>query len=220
MSLDQIRKRRLIQTELKQIEISSAPLAHLTQDTLITSLSGSGLIWQNGWTYPFDPMDSAGWKAGTGVAYTIINEGSGVGDDEEQENLILLVAQELKPGSDKIHLRLPSDVDNTLPEDRLWFNPPRQNELGPHPALPAVAFDEKINDVPPVTLGPRPSNIVHGPSMTDTIREGELECEGTSLSQETALSGRIGINLEILPPGRRSSCEHHPCVSAIRCACD
>ncbi|KAG8888752.1 hypothetical protein FRB98_006880 [Tulasnella sp. 332] len=178
------------------------PLAHSTQDTLITVLSGSsGLVWQNGWTYPLNPMDAAGWKAGTGLTRTIINEGG-----PNADNLVLLMAQENKPESNKIYYRLTRDP---VPEQQLWLDPPRQNQLGPHLALPARAADGTImDDVPAAQVGPRPSNVTHGPSMTDAIREGELQCEGTSLSEETSLSGRIGINLEILPPGTRSSDAH------------
>ncbi|KAG9032209.1 hypothetical protein FRB95_001688 [Tulasnella sp. JGI-2019a] len=177
------------------------PLAHSEQDTLITVLSGSsGLVWQNGWTYPLSPMDAAGWKAGTGLTWTIINEGG-----PNADNLILLMAQENKPALNKIYYQLSKDL---ISEEKLWLNPPRQNQLGPHPALPAQAVNGVFTDVPAAQIGPRPSNVSHGPSMTDTIREGELQCEGTSLSEETSLSGRIGINLEILPPGTRSSDAH------------
>ncbi|KAG8903138.1 hypothetical protein FRB99_003681 [Tulasnella sp. 403] len=176
--------------------------SHSTVDTLVTCISGAGLVWQNGYTYPFTLYDAGGWKASTGAAWTIIND-AGPGS----EDLVLLLAQECN-SQNKIYFPLKEDIDPSLTEDQLWTDVPTQNELGPHPGVPGIAADGTTVDVPAFKQGTRPSNISNGPTMTDGAGTGELFCEATSLSEDTGLSGRIGINFEIGPPGTRSSDAH------------
>ncbi|KAG8965893.1 hypothetical protein FRC03_012825 [Tulasnella sp. 419] len=182
----------------------SPPLAYSSIDVLVTCISGCGLLWQNGWTYPFLVDDSAGWKAGTGTCHTIINEGG-----PDTEDLVLLIAQEVSENN-LIHYAFENDRTADAQESELWQDPPVQNEMGPHPGVPRVSFDGTLlEDIPDVFEGPRPSNVTNGPLQTGEVGEGGMMFAlATSLSQETGLSGRIGINLEIAPPGTRSSDPH------------
>ncbi|KAG8919196.1 hypothetical protein FRC00_011632, partial [Tulasnella sp. 408] len=174
------------------------------QDILITCVSGAGLVWQNGLTYPFTAHDSGGWKAGTGITYTLLND-AGPGS----EDLVLLIVQEnLAPLTDKIYFPLPNDVDAAIPPESLWPKDevPPQNELGPHPGVVGIRADGSSVDVPDIRKGPRPSNISCALEMTGPAGTGELYCDATSLTEDTGLSPcKIGVNFEIGPPGTKSS---------------
>ncbi|KAG8709938.1 hypothetical protein FRC08_017854 [Ceratobasidium sp. 394] len=187
---------------------TSSPHAHSAEDELVFCLQGRGVVWQNGWTYPFAPGDVAGWKAGTGITHTIINDTKrvpGEAPDEEEEDLILLVVGENKPGEDRLFYPFnPEKYD--IPGRIKWDGPKSQNHWGQHPG---IARAERPNDVlPDVQTGARPSNIICWKDQLAEVGHGEMSAYATSLSQETGLSGRLGCNLEIAPPGTRSSDPH------------
>ncbi|KAG8706119.1 hypothetical protein FRC08_001265 [Ceratobasidium sp. 394] len=187
---------------------TSSPHAHSAEDELVFCLQGRGVVWQNGWTYPFAPGDVAGWKAGTGITHTIINDTKRVPGEargEEEEDLILLVVGENKPGEDRLFYPFnPEKYD--IPGRLKWDGPKSQNHWGQHPG---IARAERPNDVlPDVQTGARPSNIICWKDQLAEVGHGEMSAYATSLSQETGLSGRLGCNLEIAPPGTRSSDPH------------
>ncbi|KAH7345336.1 RmlC-like cupin domain-containing protein [Rhizoctonia solani] len=184
------------------------PHAHSKEDELVFCLQGRGTIWQNGWIYPFEPGDVVGWKADTGITHCIINDTKqvpGQSKEEEEEDLILLVVGENKPGEDELYY--PHNPERYEAEGVLrWENVTLHNEGGAHPGL---ARAERPNStLPSYQLGARPSNIVNWRDQLAPVGEGELFAYATSLSQETGLSGRFGCNLEIIPPGARSSDPH------------
>ncbi|QRW04787.1 cupin domain-containing protein [Ceratobasidium sp. AG-Ba] len=170
---------------------TSVPHAHFAEDELVFCLQGRGIVWQNGWTYPFVPGDVAAWKAGTGITHTIINDTKhlpGETTGEEEEDLILLVVGEDKPDDDKMFYP---------------FNPELYDVPG------CVPRAERPNEtLPDVQNGARPSNIINWKDQLAEVGHGELSAYATSLSQETGLSGRFGCNLEVAPPGTRSSDPH------------
>lgn len=186
---------------------TACPHAHSAEDELVFCLQGRGTIWQNGWIYPFAPGDVAGWKAGTGVTHCIINDTKhvpGQPNDEEEEDLILLVVGEHKPEEDKLYYPLnPENYDVIACR---WEDYTQQNAGGAHPG---VARAERPNDtLLGYQVGARPSNILNWQDQLAPAGKGELFAYATSLSQETGLSGRFGCNLEIMPPGARSSDPH------------
>ncbi|CAE6471883.1 unnamed protein product [Rhizoctonia solani] len=183
------------------------PHAHSKEDELVFCLQGRGTIWQNGWIYPFEPGDVVGWKADTGITHCIINDTKQVPGQpgEVEEDLIILVVGENKPGEDELYY--PHNPERyEAPGVLRWENVTLHNEGGAHPGL---ARAERPNDIlPGYQLGARPSNIVNWRDQLAPAGEGELFAYATSLSQETGLSGRFGCNLEIIPPGARSSDPH------------
>ncbi|CAE6480839.1 unnamed protein product [Rhizoctonia solani] len=184
-----------------------SPHAHSKEDELVFCLQGRGTIWQNGWIYPFEPGDVVGWKAGTGITHCVINDTKQIPGqlNKEEEDLILLVVGENKPGEDELYY--PHNPERYEVQGVLrWENVTPQNEGGAHPG---IARAERPNDpLPGYQLGARPSNIVNWRDQLAPAGEGELFAYATSLSQETGLSGRFGCNLEIIPPGARSSDPH------------
>jgi uncharacterized cupin superfamily protein len=213
-----------------------APHAHSASDEVVYCLSGRGLIWQNGHSYPFNAGDFVGWKAGTGISHNVINDTNNGDEGEEEgggEDLILLVAGEGESRMDDLDLvdKLwyplnPKRMED-LPEEHRWTDIPKQNEQGTHPALPRIPYSSSTPPLPvpspspsfPPISGARPSNIISALSLLSDIdpsdfdferNQWELYAEGTSLTQEVSQGGgrlRFGVNLERLPPGTRSSGE-------------
>lgn len=146
-----------------------------------------------------------GWKGGTGVAHTIINDSNH--DGSAGQDLILLVAHEVSD-DESFSYPLNPEIDETFLSEEgksLWKDPPVHGELGPHPGVPSVSPERGNMSIPEPQKGYRPSNVVNAIAELDAIGEGELFANATSLSQETGLSGRFGCNLEVPPPGTRSS---------------
>lgn len=176
-------------------------MAHKLGDVIVYCISGSGLLWQNGWTFPFNTTDAVGWKAGTGIAHTIINDSNA--DSGAGEDLTLLIAYEDKSQESYSY---PLDQDFAATSGKsIWSDPPPQSEFGPHPGVPTLSPERGNLTIPAVQIGYRPSNVINTISELDAIGEGELFANATSLSQETGLSGRFGCNFEVPPPGARSS---------------
>lgn len=160
-------------------------------------------MWQHGWTYQIGPGDSAGWKAGTGIPHTIINDSNK--DESSGDDLVIILAYEVQE-DDEIYWPLENSPGQDLHFDLpIWTDSPTRGEPGEHLAVASRPPDGDIVNVPPPVEGYRPTNILNAFDSTDTVGEGILVAEATSLSQETELSGRFGCNFEILSPGTRSS---------------
>ncbi|GJJ08165.1 hypothetical protein Clacol_002373 [Clathrus columnatus] len=182
----------------------SRPVAHQLGDVIVYCISGSGLLWQNGWTFPFNTTDAVGWKAGTGITHTIINDTNADGGVGEDINLLIAYEDKLLESN-----YYPLDQEFATSSGKsIWKDPPPQGDLGPHPGVPSLSPERGNLTIPPVQLKYRPSNVVNTITELDGIGEGELFANATSLSQETALSGRFGCNFEVPPPGARSSEPH------------
>lgn len=181
------------------------PVAQRLGDSLTYCISGQGLLWQNGWTFHFVATDAVGWKGGTGIAHTIINDSNH--DGSAGQDLVLLIAHEVQE-DDSFTFPLNPEIDETMLSaegNSLWKDAPIQGELGPHPGVPSVSPERGNMSIPEPQKGYRPSNVVNAIAELDAIGEGELFANATSLTQETGLSRRFGCNFEVPPPGTRSS---------------
>ncbi|KZS92754.1 hypothetical protein SISNIDRAFT_486260 [Sistotremastrum niveocremeum HHB9708] len=186
----------------------SPPYARESCDELIFCLAGEGLVWQDGQTYTLSPGDCGGWKSGTGISHTLINDSNGYG--QEGSDLLIFLVYETRPEvTEAIYWPFgPPESPEGRSVANQWSNPPPRGDIDMHPALPRKPLSGEPVDVPHPRLEYRATNIVNGPDSTDSVGQGELAAEATSLSQETSLSGRFGCNLEILAPGCRSSDPH------------
>ena len=174
-------------------------------DSITYCISGQGLLWQNGWTFPFEETDCAGWKGGTGIAHTIINDSNL--DGSPGQDLILITAHENKE-DESFFFPLNPELDEAAMKSEgkpLWKDPPVVGEFGSHPGVPSVSHERGNKMIPEPQQGYRPSNVINAIAELDTIGEGELFANATSLSRETGLSARFGCNFEVPPPGTRSS---------------
>ncbi|KAF8582992.1 hypothetical protein K439DRAFT_1349715 [Ramaria rubella] len=187
---------------------TTRPVAQRLGDSITYCISGRGLLWQNGWTFPMNTSDAVGWKAGTGITHTIINDSNH--DGSSGEDLLLLVAHEVKQDESFSYPLDPEMDETTLSAEgkSLWKDAPVQGEFGPHPGIPSVSNKRGNQYIPEPQKGYRPSNIVNAIAELDSIGDGDMFANATSLSQETGLSGRFGCNFEVPPPGARSSDPH------------
>ena len=192
------------------------PHAHRLESELAFCISGSGIVWQNGYTYPFGPGDVASWKAGTGVAHTIINDSNRDGPDGAEE-LVLVTISDKQPGESWYYPLSPERRAAIKPE-QTWDEKdvPAQNEYGNHPGFPCVPYASEESgrgdrggqaaQYERPSDGPRPSNIVNAFEASEEVGEGEFTFHGCSLTAESGLRGTgFGCSFEVLPPGTRSS---------------
>ncbi|EJD45993.1 hypothetical protein AURDEDRAFT_184576 [Auricularia subglabra TFB-10046 SS5] len=190
---------------------TSYPHAHKSEGELTYCLSGNGVVWQNGFTYPFRSGDCASWTSGTGVVHTIINDSNR--DGEEGEDMLLFSVSEMIAG-DRWWYPLSAEVRARITPEQTWEerDVPQQNDFGPHPGFPCVPYGSptgKSSDYPRPSEGPRPSNIVNVFERADDFGEGDMFAHGCCLTTETHLTGAtIGCHLDVMPPGTRSSVGH------------
>lgn len=213
---------------------TSYPHAHKLESELVYCVQGNGVVWQNGYTYPFTQADVASWRAGTGVVHTIIND-SNRDDPAAGSDLWLISVSEKKPG-ESWHYPLSPTRRAEITAAQTWDerDVPEQNELGDHPGFPCVPYGSEergsaSSDYPRPSNGPRPTNICNALERLDDAGKDDMFAHACSLTGETHLTGaEFGCNLEILPPGTRSSgpfpsfsrtCCHVPIHHASRCRC-
>ncbi|EQC51836.1 cupin domain protein [Bacteriovorax sp. DB6_IX] len=74
---------------------TSWPHAHSVEEEFVFVLSGNPTVWLDGNKEQLEPFDAVDFKAGSGVAHTLINE--------TQEDIFYLCAGECEPLNDKIY---------------------------------------------------------------------------------------------------------------------
>ena len=154
-------------------------------------MSGHGLVWQNGWMFPFNAPDAVGWKGGTGVVHTIINDSNHNGS--LGQDLVLLMAQEVNinesfsyPPNPEIDKAVPNAEGKTPLTDM-----PVVGEFSPHPGVPSV-LPERVNlSIPEPQKGYHLSNVVNAIAELDTIGEGELFTNATNFISRDGIEWKI-----------------------------
>ncbi|KAH7106216.1 RmlC-like cupin domain-containing protein [Auriculariales sp. MPI-PUGE-AT-0066] len=190
---------------------TSYPHAHRSESELVFCISGSGILWQNGYTYQFNTGDAVSWKSGTGIAHTIINDSNR--DDGTGEELVLLSVSE-KKANESWHYPISPERRAQLTPEQTWKaeEVPPQEELGSHPGLPCRprgAVGDKSANYPPPEDGSRPSNIVNAFTSASEGGHGDMFARGCCLTASTGLQeASFGCHLDAFPPGTRSSSPH------------
>ncbi|EJD45994.1 hypothetical protein AURDEDRAFT_184577 [Auricularia subglabra TFB-10046 SS5] len=191
---------------------TSYPHAHRLEGELVYCISGNGLIWQNGFTYPFRSGDCASWTAGTGVVHTVINDSNR--DEAPGEDLLLISVSENREGESWWYPLSPERRAQITPA-QTWDekNVPPQADFGPHPGLPSgphgLRPGEPLSNYPYASAGGRPGNIVNATELSAGQGDGDLFSHSCNLTAETHCDGiMIGCHLQRLPPGTRSSVGH------------
>ncbi|PVF94458.1 hypothetical protein CPB86DRAFT_740557 [Serendipita vermifera] len=121
---------------------SSNAHCHELEDEFVIILSGKARYWHQGITP--EPIlkagDYVGWKAGTGICHTLLNDAED--ENGSGEDLVFLVWGEDKPGLDRVHYA------TAHPE---WWTPDyRWNERPEHPqgVAPALPRFPRPDDKP------------------------------------------------------------------------
>ncbi len=91
--------------------------AHSVEEEFVFVLTGTISVWLNGSIFKADPMTAIDFKAGSGVAHTIINE--------TDEDVYYLCVGECNPLDDKIFYPLhPKRNEEVKKEGFLWIDCP------------------------------------------------------------------------------------------------
>lgn len=105
---------------------TSFPHAELTEEELVFVLEGFPEVWIDGVMYRLRAGDAVGFKPGSGIAHTFINNAP--------EPARLLVLGEHRRPDNKVWYPLNPERADQLGEERSWV--PSKTQLGPHDGLP------------------------------------------------------------------------------------
>jgi uncharacterized cupin superfamily protein len=110
---------------------TSWPHAERDEEEFVFVLEGTPSLWQDGHVYPMRPGDFAGWRSGTGVAHTILNE--------SDRPAILFTFGEASRARGQVHYPLHRARNRALAKvGRHWAEAPAK-PLGPHDGCPKQA---------------------------------------------------------------------------------
>ena len=177
---------------------SSFPHAESEEDEFVYVLKGRPDVWIDGVLYPLEPGDSVAFPAGTGIAHSFLNN--------SDEDMHLIVIGEANKDTNRINYPLePRRNAIFARKGRYWSDAP-QRPLGPHDGK-AVAGSRGPGMV---DRSGRPGFVVQASDalrlVTDALSP-RLGCQRATLGGEGGLT-RLGVNLDVLPPGKRSSFPH------------
>jgi uncharacterized cupin superfamily protein len=105
---------------------TSYPHAEKTEEEFVYVIEGTPDVWINGHLYRLRPGDGVGFRPGTGIAHSFLNN--------TETDVRLLVVGEKNRADNQIHYPL-NPEENIHKGHRWWRDAPPQ-ELGPHDGLP------------------------------------------------------------------------------------
>lgn len=177
-------------------ERSSLPHAESHEEEFVYVIQGHPHAWIDGWIYQLKPGHACGFKAGTGIGHSFIN-------NSEQPVKLLVIGEQSKPENRCVYLVDPEDHQQSTIR---WDDYPKR-ELGPHSGRPGLDEIARLG----IKTG-LPSCIVHAPSMPlgksfHYPGDNETFGLGPRLTNFLGLE-KLGISLDIIAPGHRSSFPH------------
>lgn len=185
---------------LKPGERSSLPHAESLEEEFVYVLRGEPHAWIDGWIYGLKPGHACGFKAGTGIGHSFIN-------NSKEDIELLVLGEKTKPENRCAYLVDPEEHQK-LPIR--WDDCPRpwDKEMGPHSGKPGT---EEAFELGIITEG-FPEFIVHAPSLPLEIPfhypgDNETFGLGPRLTKKIGLE-KLGISFEVVAPGRRTSFPH------------
>lgn len=183
---------------------SSNPHAERDEEELVLVLEGTPDLWLDGYVYRMKPGQAAGWPGLDGLAHCLIND--------TDDPVRLLTVGEASRYVSQIHF--PLDRDGTLAawldqHGKRWRDPPRR-KLGPHDGLPERVRGRRAPKAS--RLAKKPASVVdwkhvQRPDDSHYPNDDELLGIGSPLAQALGLT-RLGVWIDFLPPGRRTSWPH------------
>lgn len=175
-------------------DLTSYPHSESHEEEFIYVVVGRPHVWINGYIYQLEPGMCVGFKAGTGIAHTVINN--------TDQNIELIVMGERT----KKHNKCSFPVNPELKESRaaIWWEDSPKQEFGPHDGKPGnlkhqkniseCSFIQNVNQ-----LKRQDSFSYRGDKETFT--------EGIRLTDKVDLV-KLGIWHELAQPGKRTSFPH------------
>ena len=109
---------------------TSWPHAESTEEEFIYVIAGYPQVWIDGVVYDLVPGDAVGFRSGTGIAHTFIN-------NTELDVRLLVVGEATKDENRIFYPRHPERNQEMAAQGYLWENPP-EVERGDHDGKPDV----------------------------------------------------------------------------------
>ncbi len=176
---------------------TNAPVARRDEEEFVFVLEGAPDLWIDGNLHTLTEGDGIAFTDRTGIAHTLINN--------TDRDVRLFAFGEAARLFSQSHCPLPDDEAanaHLRKQGKLWPEPPRR-KLGPNGGRPGDLSGRKRS---------RPDCAANWRDILEKDEggyPGSLEKHGIDAKfGRRARFSRIGIHLEVLPPGRRTSWPH------------
>ncbi|HTQ14675.1 MAG TPA: cupin domain-containing protein [Rhizomicrobium sp.] len=171
------------------------PLAMQDDEVFSFVLEGTPDLWVDGHLYRLREGDGIALAAGTGIAHAILN-------NTARDVRIFVMTEAFRRNSRIFHARDAAANETVAKMDMLWADPPRR-KLGPNDGRPGSREGARRG---------RPNFVVHWRDILKKDEGGypnspERHGIDAPFGRQAGFS-RIGVHLEILKPGRRTSWPH------------
>ncbi len=181
---------------------SHPPIASRDEDCFVFVLEGTPDLWLDGYLYRLTEGDGVCLAARTGIAHSILN-------NSDREVRLFFFGEGMHMASRFGHPVDPVAADNLAAMGKLWTDAPKR-KLGPHDGL----TDARRGAPAPkgAVKRKRPDFIAHWREILDSkpgTYPDDTEPHGlTAPFTRRARLSRIGLGLDVLKPGWRSSRPH------------
>jgi uncharacterized cupin superfamily protein len=184
---------------------TNAPGAYRDEEEFFLVLEGTADLWLDGHLHALNEGDAVWFNDRTGIAHTLIN-------NSDAPVRLFAYGEATRMGS-QFHVALERDAVTAAALNafgKLWPDPPKR-KLGPHDA---------VSDRERGTPSPKGARRKAKPPFTANWRDilgidavmtypNSKEMHGIdALFNRLTRFSRIGIHVEVLPPGRRTSWPH------------
>lgn len=184
---------------------TNIPGGYRDEEEFFLILKGTADLWIDGYVYRVGEGDAIWFNDRTGIAHTLINN--------SDEDLHVFVYGEATRMASQFFVALERDKagrELLAKQGKLWTDPPKKKR-GPHDGIsdrergaPSPKGSRKTG-TPPFVVNWR--TILEDDGRSGYPNSKELHGIDALLNKLTRFS-RIGIHVEILPPGRRTSWPH------------
>lgn len=173
------------------------PVALRDDEAFFLVLEGAPDLWLDGELHALAKGDGVSLNAGTGIAHTFLNNSG--------SDVRLFVMSEAPRTVSRAHHPVdPRANENLMAAGRLWQNPPARKR-GPH--------DGRVGSHANKRKKSRPDFVAHwqailGKDENNTYPESSERHGIDATFGKRARFSRIGVHVELLPAGRRTSWPH------------
>lgn len=173
---------------------TSKPHAESLEEEFVFVIKGRPQLWMNGYIHNLEPNFAVGFPAGTGIAHTVINN--------TQEEVHLIVAGDITKKDNLCYFPMNPELKNTC---QIWWDNPPVHHIGPHNGLSGPVNDTDKAKLPGEYI--LNCNIQKRGQPFHYPGDNETFCESIRITERIGLKN-LGICLDHLPPGTRSSFPH------------